>query len=93
MELQRFAMRYAKHDKRLKLSLPSPDEIYYFCPSKKEYDPIEYWSEDKDLLNNKYIEKGIIDLSFSKLIGKSNTHIGCGVYGNENGIVTICKFL
>uniref|UniRef100_A0A0N5CAZ4 SCP domain-containing protein n=1 Tax=Strongyloides papillosus TaxID=174720 RepID=A0A0N5CAZ4_STREA len=91
IELQKFALRYAKNDKDLEPRLPAPDEIYYFCPSNEEYDPIGYWSTDKDLLTKEYIEMGILDLFFSKLIWKSSTHIGCGVYGSKFGIVTLCK--
>uniref|UniRef100_A0A0N5CAY7 SCP domain-containing protein n=1 Tax=Strongyloides papillosus TaxID=174720 RepID=A0A0N5CAY7_STREA len=91
IELQNYVQKYIKGDKDLKPREPSPDEIYYFCSSDEEYDPIKYWSKDEHLLTYENIYDDKIDLFYTKLLWKSSTHIGCGVYGDERGIATFCK--
>uniref|UniRef100_A0A0N5CAZ5 SCP domain-containing protein n=1 Tax=Strongyloides papillosus TaxID=174720 RepID=A0A0N5CAZ5_STREA len=91
IEFQKFAMRYIKNDITLRLPELTRDELMYFCSPHEKYYSIKYWSENKDLLTNKNIEMGFLDLFFSKFIWKPSTHIGCSVYGGTNGIFTYCR--
>uniref|UniRef100_A0A0N5CAZ1 SCP domain-containing protein n=1 Tax=Strongyloides papillosus TaxID=174720 RepID=A0A0N5CAZ1_STREA len=90
-ELQKFAEKFIKGDRTLKPPSLAKEDLFYFCEPGEKYDPIKYWSEIVELLTNKYFNKVALDLFYTKLICKSSTHIGCGVYGGVIGIFTYCK--
>uniref|UniRef100_A0A0N5CAZ2 SCP domain-containing protein n=1 Tax=Strongyloides papillosus TaxID=174720 RepID=A0A0N5CAZ2_STREA len=90
-ELQKYVERFVKGDQTFKPLPPVPEDLIYFTRKGEKYDPIEFWSKDEHLLTYENIYDDLIDLFYTKLIWKSSKYIGCGVYGNVNGIFTFCK--
>uniref|UniRef100_A0A0K0EZV7 Uncharacterized protein n=1 Tax=Strongyloides venezuelensis TaxID=75913 RepID=A0A0K0EZV7_STRVS len=56
-ELQEYVMRFIQHDETLKPLEQLGDEVIYFCPPHKKYEPIKYWSEYSYLLNDENIRR------------------------------------
>uniref|UniRef100_A0A0N5CAZ6 SCP domain-containing protein n=1 Tax=Strongyloides papillosus TaxID=174720 RepID=A0A0N5CAZ6_STREA len=88
-ELQKYAQIYVNNFSGKTPKAPL-NGLYYFSPPDREYNPIKKWRTDEESLKDDYFMRGIINLPFTRLIWKSSTHIGCGVYGSKTGVITVC---